>query len=84
MKVFLTRAWYKLAPKVLTFLATGLTASGLVLVADKYFNFTIEPGIAGFIVTAISFVAGYIKTDTVVLGENGATITPADPAGPVG
>jgi hypothetical protein len=70
MKRSLTRAWNQIAPKVLAFLTTGLSASLLITLADKYLDVTLEPGLAGFIVTAVAFVAGYIKKDSIVLPED--------------
>lgn len=60
------RAWSDLAPKLLAFLATGLTASGLVTLA-AYFGFVLDVGLASALVVAVSAIAGYFVKDNVTV-----------------
>lgn len=60
------RAWQNLAPKLVAFLATGVSAS-LVLQVASSFGFTIEPGLASVIAVVVGTIAGYIKSDSVLL-----------------
>lgn len=64
VKVKVIRAWNKLAPKLIAFLATGLSASSIIAIADEYFDVTLPLGLTGLIVTIVSTVAGYLKADT--------------------
>ncbi|OOB91178.1 hypothetical protein [Rathayibacter sp. VKM Ac-2630] len=61
-KATLTRAWNDVSHKLIAFLATGLTASGL-LFALNYFGITIPEALASTIVVVISSVAGYLKSE---------------------
>lgn len=67
-KYRIIRAWGRLAPKLLVFLTTGLSATILISIADS-FGYELEPGLAAVIVTVVSTVAGYFKADTVAAGE---------------
>lgn len=67
-KYRIIRAWGRLAPKLIVFLTTGLSATILISAADA-FGFELEPGLAAVIVTVVSTVAGYFKADTVRSGE---------------
>lgn len=60
--VELQRNWTALAPKLIAFLATGLTASGVLFVLHA-FGLDIPVELATFFVAAISSVAAYIKRD---------------------
>jgi hypothetical protein len=62
------RAWSDLAPKLVAFLATGLTASAVIQVGT-YFGIDVEPGLASVIVVVVGSIAGYFKTDKVALPE---------------
>lgn len=60
----LAREWVKLAPKLVAFLATGLTASALVAVVDYltatlHLGWAISPTLAAQIVLLVSTVAGW-------------------------
>lgn len=67
VKVRITRAWTKLAPKLIAFLATGLTASGLIAFLAEL-DIVIPTGLASTIVTVVAAIAGYIKSDTALAG----------------
>lgn len=58
----LIRGWHELAPKVITFLATGLTSSALIA-ALHLFGIEIRPTLAVLVVGGISSVAAYIVRD---------------------
>jgi len=64
VKVKLVRAWSKLAPKLITFAATGLSASTVIAMADEYLDITLPLGLTGLIVTLVATVAGYFKADS--------------------
>lgn len=58
------REWSKLAPKLVAFLATGLSASALVAVVDQFaaafgWGWTISPTLATQIVLLVSTIAGW-------------------------
>ena len=74
-KNIIHRAWNDLEPKLIAFLATGLTASGLIWVAD-YVGFHLTSPEAALIVVLVSTIAGYIKAST-------TTVLPITPV-PVG
>lgn len=59
------RAWYKLAPKLIAFLATGLTASGLIALAAP-FGIVISPELSAVLVGAVSTVAAFIIRDNLL------------------
>jgi hypothetical protein len=63
VKNVIHRAWNDIEPKLLTFLATGLTASLLIFVAN-YVGWNISPALASVAVVVISTVAGYLKSST--------------------
>jgi len=58
----LIRAWTQLAPKLVAFLATGLTASGLIWVLQLA-GITISAELAAILVGGIASVAAYIQRD---------------------
>lgn len=58
------RAWLDFEPKVLAFLATGVTATGLISAADHYAGIHLSADQASLAVVLISAVAGYIKKST--------------------
>lgn len=62
---YIRRAWTRLAPKLVAFLATGLTSSGLLFVAQA-FGITIAPELAVIIVGGLSSVAGVIQRDNLL------------------
>ena len=70
-KNIIHRAWNDLEPKLIAFLATGLTASGLIWVAD-YVGFKLTAPEAGLIVLLVGTIAGYIKAST-------TTVLPVSP-----
>jgi putative flippase GtrA len=61
-KATITRAWNDLSRKLIAFLATGLTASGLLFVLN-YLGITIPEALATTIVVVISSLAGYLKSE---------------------
>lgn len=63
LKTVTRRAWHDLEPKLIAFLASGLTATGLVEAA-KYAGITLDPGQAGLVVLIVGGIAGYIKSST--------------------
>jgi hypothetical protein len=71
------RAWSDLEPKLITFLATGLTATALVSAAD-YVGLKLPDGLASLIVLVVAGIAGYIKSSTSKVPA--PAITPAIPA----
>jgi len=71
------RAWHDIEPKVLAFLATGLTA-GLVTEAANYVGVNINPGLAVVISTCVASIAGYIKKST-TKSEAPAPVVPSAP-----
>ena len=86
-KNVLTRAWHDLEPKLLAFLATGLTATALIAAAD-YVGIHLPDGLASLIVLIVGGIAGYIKSSTVKVPTDPpvpsiTNITVAPPAAPV-
>ena len=59
----LKRAWTDIEPKLLAFLATGLTATAVVSAAD-YVGVHLPDGLAALIVLLVGGVAGYVKSST--------------------
>ena len=59
----LKRAWSDLEPKLLAFLATGLTATAVVSAGD-YVGLHLPDGLAALIVLLVGGVAGYVKSST--------------------
>lgn len=66
VKVTLVRVWSDLSRKLLAFLATGLTGTG-VIAALAYFGVHVDPGLAGLIVTFVSAAAGYLVKEVTVV-----------------
>lgn len=64
IKTVTRRAWHDIEPKVLTFLATGLSA-GLITEAANYVGVNVNPGLAVVISTCVASIAGYVKKSTV-------------------
>jgi hypothetical protein len=62
-KNVLKRAWGDIEPKVLAFLATGLTGTLIVGAAD-YVGVHIDPTLAVAIATIVATIAGYLKSST--------------------
>lgn len=63
VKTVTKRAWHDVEPKVLAFLATGVTA-GLVVEAGDYVGIHVSPALAVLVSTVVAAVAGYIKKST--------------------
>jgi hypothetical protein len=64
----IARAWSKLAPKLIAFLATGLTASAVIWAVGYVgglfgYEWHLTPELAMILVGAVSTVAGYIQRD---------------------
>jgi len=74
-KNVIKRAWNDLEPKVIAFLATGLTVSGLLWAAD-YVGIHVTQAQAGLAVLVISGIAGYVKSSTTTV----LPVTPVTPA----
>lgn len=60
-----TRAWKALAPKLVAFLATGLTASTVIAVLHAV-GIELDPGFAAYAVTIVSAVASYVVKDNLL------------------
>jgi hypothetical protein len=63
VKTVTRRAWTDLEPKLIAFLATGLTVTGVITAAD-YAGIHINADQASLAVVIISAIAGYIKKST--------------------
>ena len=59
---YLKRHWVRLAPKLIAFLASGLTASGLLFVLAA-FGIRLSPTLAVILVGAVSSIAAYVQRD---------------------
>lgn len=64
MKTKIVRAWTDLSRKLIAFLATGVTATGVIYVLSLV-GVTIDQGLASAIAIAVSALAGYLTTDVV-------------------
>lgn len=64
MKTPILRAWNTLAPKLVAFLATGLSAAVVIQIAET-FGYQLDPALAATISVVVGSIAGYIKKDTV-------------------
>lgn len=73
----ITRAWHDLAPKLLAFLASGLTASLLIAVASAL-GLEIPVELANAIVLAVGALAGYFVKDNATGAV--AVVAEAEPA----
>ena len=71
----LKRAWTDLEPKLVAFLATGLTATAVVSAAD-YVGVHLPDGLAALIVLLVGGIAGYVKSSTNKV-DAPADVTPA-------
>jgi preprotein translocase subunit Sec61beta len=80
IKTVTRRAWHDIEPKVLAFLATGVSA-GLVVEAGDYAGIHVNPSLAVLISTIVAAVAGYIKKSTST-AEIPAAVAPADSSSP--
>ena len=78
-KNVIKRAWNDLEPKLIAFLATGLTVSGLLWAAD-YVGIHVTQEQAGLAVLVVSGIAGYIKSSTTTV----LPVTPLAPAPVIG
>jgi len=59
----LKREWHDLEPKLVAFLATGLTATAVVSAGD-YVGIHLPDGLAALIVLIVGGIAGYVKSST--------------------
>lgn len=57
--------WKSIAPKLVAFLATGLTAS-LLIGVGQFFGLTISAELAALVVAGVSSVAAYIQRDNLL------------------
>lgn len=78
-KNVISRAWNDLEPKLVAFLATGLSAS-VVIEAANYLGWDINPGLAAVIATVVATVFGYLKSSTSKVLADPAPIVAAPPA----
>jgi hypothetical protein len=69
------RAWSDLEPKLLIFLATGLSAA-VITEAANYIGYPINPGLAILISTLVSSIFGYLKSSTTKVLTPVAIVTP--------
>jgi len=76
VKVTLVRVWSDLSRKLLAFLATGLTSTGVIAVL-AYVGVHIDPSVATLIVTVLSAAAGYIVKEVAVV--DAADLAAAEP-----
>lgn len=60
-----TRAWTTLAPKLIAFLATGLTSTALIAIASSL-GVDISPTLAAILVGGLASVAGFIQKDNLL------------------
>lgn len=74
------RAWHDLEPKLVAFLATGLTATAVIACAD-YVGIHLDPSLASLIVLVVCGLAGYVKSSTTKTAI--ATAPPAAFSAPV-
>lgn len=83
-KNVIKRAWTDLEPKLLAWLATGLTAT-LLIDAAAYVGVPITVPMAGAIVLVVGTIAGYIKSSTNVVTAIAPEVVaiPAAPVAPV-
>lgn len=65
MSDFIKRNWKTLAPKLVAFLATGLTASALIG-AGQLFGLTISAELSTLLVAGVSSVAAFIQRDNLL------------------
>ncbi len=85
-KNVLTRGWHDIEPKLLAFLATGLTATALIAAVD-YVGIHLPDGLASLIVLIVGAIAGYIKSSTVKVAPPAPAVLPpayVDPTVPTG
>lgn len=78
IKSVIKRDWNDLEPKLVAWLAAGLTTSGVIEVA-KYAGVTLDPGQAGLVVLIIGSIAGYITKSS----SKAAAVAPAAPVADV-
>lgn len=76
-KLVIERTWHDLSPKLLAFLATGLTGTLLINLLG-YVNVHISNGTATLIVLIVSTVAGYLVKEASTI--DAGTYTPGTPA----
>lgn len=57
------RDWHSIEPKLLAFLATGITGAGVIAGAE-FFGIHLDPAIASLIVIAAGYLAGFVKSST--------------------
>ena len=62
-KNVLRRDWHSIEPKLLAFLATGITGAGVIAGAE-FFGIHLDPAIASLIVIAAGYLAGFVKSST--------------------
>ena len=78
----LKRDWNDIEPKLLAFLATGLTATAVVSAGD-YVGLHIPVGLAMLVVMVVGAVAEYIKSSTTKVSVP-AEVVPAPVVAPTG
>ena len=78
-KNILRRDWKSIEPKVLAFLATGITGAG-VIGAAEFFGIQLDPALASLIVIIAGAIAGFVKASTTTIIT--PAVVPAVPALP--
>jgi hypothetical protein len=77
VKVTIKRAWNDVSRKLIAFLATGLTSTGLIA-GLAYAGIHIDAPLATLLVVVISALAGYIKPERAVI--DGGLVVDGQPA----
>ena len=62
----LRRDWHSIEPKLLAFLATGITGAGVIAGAE-FFGITLDPALASLVVIIAGAIAGFIKASTTTI-----------------
>ena len=62
----LRRDWHSIEPKLLAFLATGITGAGVIAGAE-FFGITLDPALASLVVIIAGAVAGFVKASTTTI-----------------
>ena len=77
VKVTIKRRWNDVSRKLLAFLATGLTSTGLIA-GLAYAGIHIDPTLASLLVVIVSALAGYTKPERAVI--DGGLVVDGQPA----
>jgi hypothetical protein len=77
VKVTIKRAWNDVSRKLIAFLATGLTSTGLIA-GLAYAGIHIDAPLATLLVVVVSAAAGYVKRERAVI--DGGLVVDGQPA----